>query len=260
MAFKSVKVYNEERYGGMFLLRNDGDSADVVFLYRNEDDVLVADTHYIKSSDYTGYVHCCGRGCPACGKGIRVQTKLFIPLYVISINSENVDEVQFFDRSIRFESQLEQDVFSKFPNPSEYVFRITRHGSAGDVNTYYQITAVGKNSKFKYDDVLASKRIKMPDYYETICKDFSVSKLTQLLNSGSSDSGSSESLPSYQVSPRSVVGSQDTDILDNIATQSNSNLNSENYDTSQSSEDVGVDVVTLTMSDEEFANIDDVKF
>ena len=69
MAFKTVESYNEARFGGFFLLRNDGDFADVVFMYRNKDDVLVADTHYVKGSDYSGYVHCCGRGCPACSKG-----------------------------------------------------------------------------------------------------------------------------------------------------------------------------------------------
>ena len=83
MGFKSVTSYNEEKFNGLFLLRNDGDSADVIFLDRNIDDVLVADTHYVKSADYSGYVHCCGKGCPACAKGIRIQTKLFIPLYNI---------------------------------------------------------------------------------------------------------------------------------------------------------------------------------
>ena len=65
MAFKTAREYNEDRFGGLFLLRNDGDYADVIFLYRSLDDVLIADTHYIKSADYSGYVHCCGRGCPA---------------------------------------------------------------------------------------------------------------------------------------------------------------------------------------------------
>ena len=132
-----IECEEEERYGNMFLLRNDGDSADVIFLYQSIDDALVADVHYIKSSSYSGYVHCCGRGCPACAKGIRIQNKLFIPLYNISAN-----EVQFFDRSIRFENVLNNAVFSRFPNPSEFVFRITRHGAAGSMDTTYDISAV----------------------------------------------------------------------------------------------------------------------
>lgn len=206
MAFKSVKSYNEERFGGLFLLRNHGDSADVVFLYRNLDDVLIADTHYIKSADYSGYVHCCGRGCPACSKGIRVQPKLFIPVYNLTAN-----EIQFWDRSVRFETQLSNDVFEKYPNPSDFVFRITRDGAAGDINTTYKIQAVAKNSSESYQEILNRFNIRMPDHYETICKDMSSADLSKLLvSSGNSGSGSGDSLPNYQVTPRGAKPSNDS--------------------------------------------------
>ena len=195
MAFKTAKSYNEERYGGLFLLKNDGDYADVIFMYRDENDVLVADTHYIKSSDYSGYVHCCGRGCPACGKGIRVQTKLFIPLYNITDGA-----VQFWDRTMRFEPQLSKDVFAKYPNPSEFVFRITRHGVAGDVNTTYEIVAVGKNTFKSYSQILADNGLSSPDYYNNICKEMTPGELRSHLDSdNSSDYGS---MPEYTPSPR----------------------------------------------------------
>mgnify|MGYP007065811507 CR=1 FL=1 len=106
MAFKSMKTYNDERYHGFFLLRNDGDFADVIFLYQNIEDVLVADVHYIKSAKKSGYVHCCGEGCPACAKGIRVQTKLFIPVY----NSEMCIRDRYL-RTIRIQVSL-YSVFS----------------------------------------------------------------------------------------------------------------------------------------------------
>lgn len=200
MAFKSVNQYNQERYGGLFRLVNDGDSADVIFLYRNTDDVLVGDTHYVKSADYSGYVQCCGRGCPACGKGIRVQPKLFIPLYNLTDN-----EIQFWDRSLRFETQLSNDVFSKFPNPSEFVFKIIRHGVANDINTTYEIQVIGRNSTQSYDMILAKFGIKMPDYYETICKDLNPSELADLISKPVYDNGSTSStdLPDYSVQPRS---------------------------------------------------------
>ncbi len=197
MAFKSVKEYNEERFGGLFLLRNHGDYADVVFLYRNLDDVLIADTHYIKSPDYSGYVHCCGRGCPACERKIRVQSKLFIPVYNITAN-----EIQFWDRNVRFENQLSTDVFEKCPNPSDFVFRITRNGASGDINTTYNIQAVGKNTSASYQEILNEFNVKMPDYYENICKDISASQLLKMISSSSSRDSYSESLSSYQVTPR----------------------------------------------------------
>lgn len=201
MAFKKVKDYNEEKFGGLFRLQNDGDYADVIFMYRSEDDVLVADTHYIKSADYTGYVHCCGRGCAACGKGIRVQTKLFIPMYNIQAN-----EIQFFDRTMRFEPQLQQDVFSKYPNPSEYVFRITRHGAAGDVNTTYQIVAIARNNIKSYDQICAEQKAVFPDYYEHICKEIDNGTLYSMLNTAQDEvTSTSSDMPEYQIKPRTVV-------------------------------------------------------
>lgn len=193
MAFKSMKEYNDARYKNIFLLRNDGDYADVIFLYSSYNDVLVADTHYIKSADYSGYVQCVGRGCPVCGRQIRVQQKLFIPVYNIA-----ADEIQFFDRGIKFETQLSADVFDKYPNPSEFVFRIRRCGVAGDVNTTYKIEAISKNTVMSLAEIFAKFNLKSPDYYEMICKDFPADKLQTLLNSDASDTA----LPSYQVTPR----------------------------------------------------------
>lgn len=202
MAFKTIKQYNQERYDGMFLLRDDGDYADVIFMYRSIDDVLQADTHYIKSAEYSGYVHCCGVGCPACAKNIRVQSKLFIPMYRIEAN-----EVQFFDRNARFEQQLTRDVLSKYSNPSEYVFRITRHGAAGDTDTYYDIHAIAKNTVLSYDQICAKLNITLPNYYSRICKEFSVAELErQLSASAPSESTNNISMPEYKITPRASIG------------------------------------------------------
>ena len=177
MAFKSFDKYLEDKNGSFFLLPNDKDFADVIFLYRNVQDVLIADTHYIKSPDYSGYVHCCGRGCPACGKGIRIQTKIFIPLYNYKTN-----RIEFWDRSNHFERQLQNDLLSKFPNPSEYVFRVTRNGEAGSVDTTYSIVAQGKNSSYSYDKILADNGIQLPDGYSAVCKDCTPAELNDMLN------------------------------------------------------------------------------
>lgn len=195
MAFKSVEQFNDDRYHGMFRLVNDGESADVVFLYQSFKDMMVADVHYIKSSEYSGYVHCTGAGCPACSKGIRVQTKLFIPVYNI-----NKGLIEFWDRTMNFEPQMEKDVFDRFPNPSEYVFRITRHGVYKDVNTFYDIAAVGRNSTMPYSHILAKFNATMPDYYENIVKSVSVSDLTRLLMAQNNDNSVNQD---YTPIPRS---------------------------------------------------------
>lgn len=202
MAFKKVNDYNNDKFGGLFLLRNDGDTADVIFMYRSVDDVLVAETHYIKSAEYSGYVHCTGRGCPACGRNIRIQTKLFIPMYNITAG-----ELQFWDRTMRFENQLQQEVFAKYPNPSEFVFRIRRNGAANDVNTTYSIMAIGRNTYMSYDEILAKHGIRYPEHYETVCKDVPQSTLTSMLNSGNVNSGSASNgsnMPEYQATPRVI--------------------------------------------------------
>lgn len=199
MAFKKITDYNEERFGNFFLLRNDGDFADVVFLYKSFDDVLVADAHYVKSNDYTGYIHCCGAGCPACAKGLRVQNKLFIPLYNISAG-----EIQFFDRSIRFQNQLESEVFSKFANPSDYVFRIIRHGAAGSFETTYEIVVAGHINGTSYDKICADNNVTFPNYYSTVCKDLTVSEVSALFTASAMSNSASVSgdMPSYTVTPR----------------------------------------------------------
>lgn len=48
MAFKTMEQYTNQKYNGKFVLQNDKDTADVIFLYRSTADVLIADVHYIK--------------------------------------------------------------------------------------------------------------------------------------------------------------------------------------------------------------------
>lgn len=198
MGFKTIDQYNSDKYKDFFILANDGDFADVVFLYRNTQDVLVADAHYIKTDNYSGYVHCCGTGCPCCSRHFKVQPKIFIPLYNIAKN-----KIEFWDRSARFESKLSADVFRNYPEPSNYVFRITRHGVAGDPETTYEIRAVGKNSSLPYEKILADNNAVMPDYYGKAIKDLSSSEIESMLAStGSGSEPTSEY--NYIPSPRAT--------------------------------------------------------
>jgi len=201
MAFKKLQDYNDAKYKGKFVLRDDGDYADVVILYRDASDVLVADAHYIKSAKYNGYVHCCGAGCPACAKTIRTQTKIFVPVYNIK-----EDAIQFWDRSVKFEQQLQRDIFANYPNPTDFVFRITRHGKAGDIETTYSIRAAYKNPEdMSYDNICKEWGIKFPDYYDAIIREVSATELDEMVNVKSSVSDESDNLPSYKITPRGVV-------------------------------------------------------
>ena len=211
MAFKSMEQYNTERYGNFFMLQDDGDSAQVIFLYRKLEDVLVAPVHYIASSDFKGYVHCLGDRCPACKpgpgreRGLRVQTKLFVPVYNI-----DADEIQYFDRSDAFYHQLCSDVFRIYENPSECVFRIVRHGAYRDRNTRYEIQLLGKNDIISYDEILSKFNTSMPEDYERVVKDMSASEMQSALdtygsNSSESSYSSASDLPKYTPIPRVTV-------------------------------------------------------
>lgn len=222
MAFKTAVEYNEERYGGLFLLKDDGDFCDVIFLYQSKNDALVADAHYVRSSDYNGYVHCLeGNNRPECERNLRVQTKLFIPLYKIE-----TDEVLFWDRGVRFYNQLEHDVFANYADPSQYVFRITRHGQANNIETYYTIEAIAKNVEKPFDKIVAEHKISFPTYYENIIKtwtaeDYKLNMTSQNTSetSGESYSTSSDTLPEYKLSPRNIspvvpIEVEQADVLD----------------------------------------------
>lgn len=227
MAFRTITEFNDARYGGLFLLKNDLDSADVVFMYRNIQDVLIADVHYIKSPDYSGYVHCLEgkNNCPACDRGIRIQQKLFIPLYILNSNQVETGTILFWDRNVRFENVLEQEVFSKFPNPIEYVFRITRHGAAGDINTRYSIKAIAKNTE-SYDDILSTTHMSLPESYESVVKTWSYEDYQLHMNQGINSSVDIDSMPEYKITPRSVVPSAVEDMPE--FTDDDDNFDSDN--------------------------------
>lgn len=205
MAFKKMTEYNEEKFGNFFRLVNDKDFADVIFLYRSTQDVLVGKMHYIKTPDYSGYVQCLERGCPACADGIRTQDRLLIPMLVVGHSDIDFKgpRVQFFDRSMRFQPQLMQDVFRMYPNPSEMIFRIVRHGAANSVDTYYTIQAVQTvpESYGSYDKILADNNLTFPESYDLVCKDYSAIELRNMLNAPR-DGVSTSSSSNYGAVPR----------------------------------------------------------
>ncbi len=184
MGFKSFAQYQDDKNGDFFVLPNDKDYADVVFLYRSTADVLIADVHYIATAAYKGYAHCCGAGCPACSygeRGLKVENKLFIPLYNIARN-----RIEFWDRSPRFEQKLQMDVFKNWPDPSQAVFRITRNGLAGSPDTKYDIDVIGRNSSMPYDKILSDFGITLPDGYSKICREMTAAEMSAAFSSNSS--------------------------------------------------------------------------
>lgn len=218
MAFKKIKQVEETIYANRLRLANDGNSITGVFLYKDYDDVLVADAHYVKTKKYSGYVHCCGDGCPACQKGIRIQGKLFVPFLVLADLSEGYEEntVVFWDRSTYFNYQLCRDVFDKYPNPTSIVFKITRNGEHGDRNTRYSITPV-MNFTPDIDEILNDMGVHFPEYYDTVIKDVDSVTLSNWLNEDSPNSYIPSANYSYQAKPRKrMADPEDLDSEDDL--------------------------------------------
>ena len=209
MGFKSIEEFNDDRYKNLFRLTDDGDTAQVIFMYRSKREMLTTNAHYIKSEDYSGYVHCIGAGCPACAKNIKLQVrKVFIPLYVVNCpnHPEYNGTIKFWDRTTAIEQQLDRSVFRSFPNPSEFIFTIIRHGEPRDINTTYDICVEFKNTHKSYDQICSEfNALFMPrtsaeesaTYYENICRTVTSEELSRYLsvNSGSS-------LGDYVATPR----------------------------------------------------------
>lgn len=205
MAFKSIEAFNDDHYRYTFRLTKDGESADVIFLYRAKSDMLIGPAHYIKSPEYSGYVECCELGCPACARNIRKDSgKLFIPLYNL-----NTQRIEFWDRNKSFEYVMDRDVFDHYPNPSEYVFTVTRHGAyrGGESNdkVTYSIRATYNNTVMTYDQILAkfNTTLDWSGYYQNICRTVTVSDLERMLSnnvSGATPRGAG--LSDYVATPR----------------------------------------------------------
>lgn len=222
MAFKSVAQIEKDTYGKFLRLTDDQQWVKGVLLYKSYDDVLSCDVHYVKSKDYSGYVHCCGSSCPACQKGISLRQKLFIPILVLADLNEGYDEdtVVFWDRNLSFNHYLKRDVFDKYDNPSDFVVKITRNGEYRDRNTTYSISACARFTN-DIDTVMESLGVKFPDYYENVVRTVDAATLQDMLNDTSATDKKSAYIPqqnySYQATPRKRTPSpEDLDAVENV--------------------------------------------
>lgn len=247
MAFKSMKSFEEDRFGYFLRLASDEESVNAVFLYHNTDEVLMADVHYINSKSYKGYVHCCGDGCPACQKGIRVQQKLFVPVLLFAdLNKESYSEntVLFWDRTINFNRQLQQDVFRRYDCPEDYIFRITRHGGYRDLKTTYSIIAKMNCNSNTVDDTLKAMGVSFPDYYENVVKSVGAADLYDMLNE-TVDKSNDKYMPSenfnYEVKPRKTYVDPATIVDSDVPEVTKPDNDLGTFDPSDPSTAIGID-------------------
>lgn len=138
-----VQHYGGQGGGGYFGLVNDGDVAQVRFLYNGIDDVEGLSVHEIKLNDKKRYVNCLREYgdpldvCPFCRERKKTAAKLFIPVYNI-----DEDKVQIWERGKTFFSKM-SSLCSRYSSNEEplvsHIFEVERNGKPRDTSTTYEI-------------------------------------------------------------------------------------------------------------------------
>ena len=164
--------------GSFFQLKDDGDMANVRFLYDQFEDVDGLSVHQVELPDGKHrYVNCLRSYndpidmCPLCAAKYKLMTKLFLKLYNIDAN-----EVQVWERGKSFYNDLKM-VARKCDPLYTGVIEITRNGKKGDKSTKYSMF-IDEKSDFDIDSVETS------DVLGTIVLDKTAEEMDYFLNTG----------------------------------------------------------------------------
>lgn len=133
-----------DNYGGSssewLKLQNDGDVARVQFMYENYSDFTdIFACHKVKIDGKDRYVDCKRNydspldDCPLCAAGVAVSPVMMLTMY------DHADgKIKIWERGKTFRKKME-GLFNRYPNLSNMVFEIERHGAKGDNKTTYDI-------------------------------------------------------------------------------------------------------------------------
>lgn len=188
--FNFEESKNYQQSGGntsFFKLASDGQSAVCRFMFNTLDDLEGYALHEIQLDGKRRLINCIRSynepvdNCPFCKANMSVVAKLFIPIY-------NVDtkEVQIWERGSAF--------FKKFIEPCQHnnplvsgVFKVTRHGAAGDKKTDYDLYPIDK------DNTTLEDLPPIPNLLGGLILDKNFDEMENFLATGSFGSGNSDS-------------------------------------------------------------------
>lgn len=151
-----IALGDVDKYGSsgnsFFQLKDDGDVAQVRFMYEEIEDVDAYVVHRVKIGNQQRYVSCLREDpdaplddCPLCASGAKPMVRLFIPLY-----DETEKVVKFWERGKQIIKRL-QSLFQRFTPLCSHVFEIERNGKQGDNQTTYQFYPADGESKSMED-------------------------------------------------------------------------------------------------------------
>lgn len=149
--------FNEaDNYGAQknnwFSLKDDGDTAQIRFMYNDINDVEGVATHEIQEGDKKYDVECLRAynepvdNCPLCAAGYKVNAKLFIPVY-----DESSKEGKIWTRGKTYFNKL-SSLCARYNPLVSTLFEIERVGKKGDTSTSYE-TYVIKTDNTKIEDL-----------------------------------------------------------------------------------------------------------
>ena len=166
VAFDEAEKYGGQGGAGFFQLKDDGDTAQVRFMYNSIDDIVGDSVHEIGMLDENGnvvmgkngrprkkYVACLRNyddpkdKCPFCKEGMYVAVRLVVPVYNLDTN-----KVEIWDRGKKMFKKMTR-IASKHPNIVSQVFEIEREGAKGDQQTDYYIQAIGEPDDTTLEDL-----------------------------------------------------------------------------------------------------------
>lgn len=177
-----VDNYGSSGSGSFFSLKDDGDVAQVRFMYNNMEDVVGYAVHEVEIDGKKRYVNCLRAynepksKCPFCNSNSFQKAKLYIPLYDIE-----ADEVKIWERGKNFFPKMSSICarYSKADTPLvSHTFDIERRGKKGDTSTTYEIYETG------CDDTILEDLPEVPEVLGTIILDKSAEEMEYFLDYG----------------------------------------------------------------------------
>jgi len=138
--------------GGFFSLKDDGDTAEVRFLYEDDNDVDYAFVHKTEVNDKQRYVECLGEECVLCDTEGKPQLKLFLQLL-------QDGEVKLWERGKTFIPQY-ISLAERYSPLYDYEFEIERQGKKGSPQTKYQIFKLDDSDKLDPEVLEQKQQIK----------------------------------------------------------------------------------------------------
>lgn len=182
--------YDVKPSGKFFTLKNDKDVARVRILYESAEDIDGYAVHRVSVDGRDRYINCLREyndpmgKCPFCANGMKVQPKLFVPLY-----NEDTQELQFWERGSTFSSQL-SGLVARYKNIVSRTFDIERNGAKGDTKTTYQFYPVDEPDGTTVQDILDDLGLsEMPTPVGTIIMDKSAEEMQAYIDNGSFPEG-----------------------------------------------------------------------